>query len=139
MTLNMVRPSQINPELLAYTLLWRIFNFEKLHLLHMDSMSLYMNAHNKQEHGMITALWDFIQDQKCTISENTTDASQPQQEIELVTHLNYLPRMQTCHKHQKKERLTQVTEDLLTKLKHSDPRTIFLDQSDKTIDAINKI
>ena len=32
----------------------------KLHLHHQDSRSLYMNAHKKEKHGLITELWDYI-------------------------------------------------------------------------------
>ena len=36
-------------------------------------------------------------------------------------------------------RLTQIIQDLLTVLKESHPKTPFLYQGDKTIDAINKL
>ena len=58
--LNMVQTSRINPKISAYNQLWGIFNVEKLHLHHQDARPSYINAYKKEEHGLITVLWDFI-------------------------------------------------------------------------------
>ena len=89
----MVRPSRINPKLSEYNQLWGVFRCEKLHFYHQGARSSYMNAQNKEKHGLITALWYSIQDHQCIIVETTTATYQPQDQRQSIKQMNYLPRM----------------------------------------------
>ena len=139
LTLNMLRPSRINPAKSAYNELWGNFDFNKTPLAPPGCLIV---AHERpQERGT----WDdhgvkgyFIGQAKhhyrnyrvyipATRGVRTTDT------IEFFPEHVQMPTTSS------EDRLASATEDLIEILKKPHPPTPFLDQGTKTNDAIRKL
>ena len=139
LTLNMLRPSRINPAKSAYNELWGNFDFNKTPLAPPGCLIV---AHERPqergtwaEHGVKGY---FIGQAKhhyrnyrvyipATRGERTTDT------------IEFFPEHVQMPKTSSEDRLASATEDLIAILKKPHPPTPFLDQGTKTNDAIRKL
>ena len=136
LTLNMLRPSRINPAKSAYNELWGNFDFNKTPLAPPGCLIV---AHERAQdrgtwadHGVKGY---FIGPAKhhyrnyrvyipATRGERTTDT------------IEFSQNMSKCQKKSSEDRLASATKDLITILKKPHPPTPFLDQGIKTNNAI---
>ena len=135
----MVRPSRINPKLSAYNQLWGIFNFEKTP---MAPPGCKVVVHERPQergtwanHGVagfyIGPAMHHFRNYYCYIP--TTRGERVSNTIKLFpTHVDMLDTSS-------KDRLKQITQDLITVLQKPHPKTPFLDQGDKTSHAIEQL
>jgi hypothetical protein len=139
MTLNMVRPSRINPKLSAYNQLWGIFNFEKTPLAPPGCQVIIHNRPQERgtwaDHGVVgfyigPAMHHF-RNYVCYIP--TTRGERISNTIEFFPAHVEMPETSS------EDRLAQVTQDLIEVLKKPHPKTPFLEQGDRTSDAIQKL
>jgi hypothetical protein len=138
-TLNMVRPSRINPKLSAYNQLWGIFNFEKTPMAPPGCKVVVHERPQERgtwaDHGVagfyIGPAMHHFRNYYCYIT--TTRGERVSNTIKFFpTHVN-MPDTSS------EDRLTQITQDLITVLQKPHPKTPFLDQGDKTSDAIAQL
>ena len=139
LTLNMLRPSCINPAKSAYNELWGNFDFNKTPLAPPGCLIV---AHKRPqergtwaEHGVKGYFIRQTKHHYCNYQvyipaargERTTDT------IEFFPEHVQMPKISL------KDKLASATEDLIAKLKKPHPTTPFLDQGTKTNNVINKL
>ncbi len=139
MTLNMVRPSRINPKLSAYNQLWGIFNFEKTPMAPPGCKVVVHERPQERgtwaDHGVagfyIGPAMHHFRNYYCYI---------PTTRGERVSNtINFFPTHVGMPDTSSEDRLAQITQDLITVLQKPHPKTPFLDQGDKTSDAIAQL
>ena len=139
MTLNMVRPSRLNPKLLAYNQLWGLFNFDKTPLAPPGCKVIIHERPQERgtwaDHGVagfyIGPAMHHFRNYYCYI---------PSTRGERVSNtVEFFPAHVEMPNTSSEERLTQVTQDLIDVLQHPHPKTPFLDQGGKTSDVIKML
>jgi hypothetical protein len=139
MTLNMVRPSRLNPRLSAYNQLWGPFNFERTPLAPPRCKVIIHERPQERgtwaDHGVtgfyIGPTMHHFRNYYCYI---------PSTRGERVSNtVEFFPAHVEMPNTSSEDRLTQVTQDLLTVLKQPHPPTPFLHQGDQTNDAIQQL
>jgi hypothetical protein len=139
MTLNMVRPSRLNPKLSAYNQLWGLFNFDKTPLAPPGCKVIIHERPQERgtwaDHGVagfyIGPAMHHFRNYYCYIP--STRGERVSNTVEFFPAHVEMPHTSS------EERLTQVTQDLIDVLQHPHPKTPFLDQGGKTSDAIKML
>jgi hypothetical protein len=139
MTLNMVRPSRLNPKLSAYNQLWGVFNFEKTPLAPPGCKVVVHERPQERgtwaDHGVtgfyIGPAMHHFRNYYCYIP--TTRGERVSNTVEFFPVHVDMPDTSS------EDRLTQITQDLIAVLQKPHPKTPFLHQGDKTSDAIAQL
>ena len=138
-TLNMLRPSRINPKLSAYMQVWGAFDFNKTPLAPIGCKAVIHdrpeNRGSWDSHGTLAYYIDIAENHyrnyKCYVPE--THATRISDTVEFFPKLVQMPKTSS------EDRLAAILEDLKEVLKHPHPKTPFLDKGTKTNDAITKL
>jgi hypothetical protein len=140
MTLNMVRPSRLNPKLSAYNKLWGMFNFDKTPLAPPGCKVIVHERPQERgtwaDHGIagfyIGPAMHHFRNYYCYIP--STRGERVSNTVKFFpAHVEEMPHTSS------EDRLTQVTQDLINVLQQPHPPTPFLNQGDTTSDAIQML
>ena len=116
-TLNIIRPSKINPRLSAYNQLWGISNFGKTLF---EPPGCKVIVHTRPKGFYIVPEMHHVRNYFCYIPKKRGDRVSNTVEP-FPAHL-YIPKQLL------EDILTQVTQDFITVIKNPHPKTLFLDQ-----------
>jgi hypothetical protein len=139
MTLNMVQPSRINPKLSAYNQLWGIFNFKKTS---MAPPGCKVVVHERpQERGTWAdhGVAGFYIGPAMHHFQNYYGYIPTTRGERVSNTIDFFPTHVDMPDTSSKDRLAQITQDLITVLQKPHPKRPFLDQGDKTSDAIAQL
>jgi hypothetical protein len=139
MTLNMVRPSRLNSKLSAYNQLWGMFNFDKTPLAPPGCKVIVHERPQERgtwaDHGIagfyIGPAMHHFRNYYCYIP--LTRGERVSKTVEFFPAHVEIPNTSL------EDRLTQITQDLIHVLQQLHPPTPFLNQGDKTSDAIQML
>ena len=139
MTLNMVRPSRINPRLSAYNQIHGIFNYEKTPLAPPGCKVIVHERPQERRTWADHGVAGFYIGPAMHHFRNYYSYIPTTRGVRVSNTVEFFPAHVDMPQTSSEDRLAQVTQDLITVLKNPHPPTPFLHQGDKTNDAIRTL
>ena len=139
MTLNMVRPSRINPRLSAYNQIHGIFNYEKTPLAPPGCQVIVHERPQERRTWADHGVTGFYIGPAMHHFRNYYSYIPTTRGVRVSNTVEFFPAHVDMPQTSSEDRLAQVTQDLITVLNNPHLPTPFLHQGEKTNDAIRTL